>query len=567
MNKLQYIWLLLLTLGSSFAIAQTDEVQETLAKRGEVFFSFAESDIQNKARIARMLSIDEVKDGRVYAYANTAEWQNFLALNIPFQKEMAPGEMGLLHPELFKGSDKSSWNYYPSYQQYDSIMQAFASNYPQICKLHSIGLLASGREILALQISDNVSVDEQEPQFLYTSTMHGDELVGWVLLMRLADHLLQNYGTDSLATRLINGTELWICPNTNPDGTYKAGNNNVFGATRGNANNIDLNRNFPDPEDGPHPDGNTYQQETFLMMGFADTMNFTMGSNLHSGYEVVNYPWDTWAQLPADANWWVYVSHMYADSVHAVSPSGYLMGQGNGVTNGYAWYSVAGGRQDYMNYFHQCREMILELSNDKILAENQLNNHWNYNKTSLLRYIEQTLFGLKGVVTDSLTGDPLTAKIEIIGHDVDSSHVYAHASHGDYYRLLDNGTYDVTYSCPGYFSKTIIGLNIFKTSILIQDVQLVKDTTNAIHHLATEDLEVKLFPNPSSYYVQLEWINKHPEAFTQVELFAIDGKRVISMEVKDIENLRVDISMLATGSYLIRLRQGKHYWKGNLQKQ
>ena len=36
---------------------------------------------------------------------------------------------------------------------------------------------------------------------------------------------------------------------------------------RYNSNFIDLNRNYPDPEDGPHPDGNPYQQETNIFLG------------------------------------------------------------------------------------------------------------------------------------------------------------------------------------------------------------------------------------------------------------------------------------------------------------
>ncbi len=34
----------------------------------------------------------------------------------------------------------------------------------------------------------------------------------------------------------------------------------------------------------------------------------------------------------------------------------------DGITNGAAWYVIDGGRQDYMNFFHQCREFTLEIS-------------------------------------------------------------------------------------------------------------------------------------------------------------------------------------------------------------
>jgi hypothetical protein len=58
-------------------------------------------------------------------------------------------------------------------------------------------------------------------------------------------------------------------------------------------------------------------------------------------------------------------------------------------------------------------------------------------------------------VTDSITGEPLNAKVFISGHDIDSSHVYTDPAVGDYHRLLKGGTYNVTFSAAGYISKTI----------------------------------------------------------------------------------------------------------------
>ena len=66
-----------------------------------------------------------------------------------------------------------------------------------------------------------------------------------------------------------------------------------------------------------------------------------------------------------------------------------------------------------MMYFHQCREFTLELSNVKLLPANQLPAFWNYNYRSLLNYIEQTMFGISGTVTDEATGDPLIAEVYI----------------------------------------------------------------------------------------------------------------------------------------------------------
>jgi hypothetical protein len=235
---------------------------------------------------------------------------------------------------------------------------------------------------------------------------------------------------------------------------------------------VDLNRNYPDPEDGPHPDGNPYQEETNIFLGLADTVNFSISANMHGGAEVCNYPWDTWSTLTADDNWWQYVSAEYADSCQSNSGNGYFNYLNDGITNGWDWYEVDGGRQDYMNYFRYCREFTLELSDDKTPDPNDLPDLWDANYPSLLNYMEQSLFGLRGIVTDSITGDPLKVKIEIFSHDIDSSHVYSNMPIGNYHRYLYQGNYDVTFSKSGYHSK-IINASVLNNITTIENVQLV----------------------------------------------------------------------------------------------
>ena len=72
-------------------------------------------------------------------------------------------------PTLNYKNEKNSWNYYPSYQEYVDLMTSlqFFSRY----FISYLGTLNSGREILIVQISDNVGVKENEPSFLYTSSM------------------------------------------------------------------------------------------------------------------------------------------------------------------------------------------------------------------------------------------------------------------------------------------------------------------------------------------------------------------------------------------------------------
>lgn len=440
---------------------------EILKERGEVVIQFELAIEININDISKIISLDGFKDGTYTAYANSKGFAAFRKLNISYEilerDILTAEELNMKSIVDLKSID--AWDFYPTYDAYLDLMETFASTYPDLCKLYEIGTLNSGRKLLALKISDNVNDDEGEAEFFYTSTMHGDETAGYVLMLHFADYLLQNYGSDDQVNEIVNNLEIWINPLANPNGTYAGGNNSVNGATRYNANYVDLNRNYPDPADGPHPDGEVWQEETLLFMEFATNHDFVISANFHGGIELINYPWDTWAQLPADGTWWDFVSHEYADIVHANSPSGYFTGENNGVTNGYAWYRVAGGRQDYMNYHQNCREVTLELSDTKLIPANQLENHWDYNYKSLLAYVEQSFYGVHGFVTDIITGDPIEAKIFITNHDADSSWVYSSLQHGDYYRYLYTGTYDFKISAPGYEPKIInnVSVNNYET--------------------------------------------------------------------------------------------------------
>ena len=451
-----------------FGLSQN--IDDLFITKGEVYFSFEYKNKHQLNKLSKIISIDHETNADIaYAYANKTEFENFLKQGIQYKiikKE----------PLNFIQQTKNNWNYYPTYTEYTNMMQAFTDSFPDICKLHSLGTLNSGREILIIQISDNIGQKENEPSFLYTSSMHGDELAGYILSLRLIDYILNGHNNQNRITNIVNEIDLWINPLANPDGAYSGGNQNVWSATRYNANWVDLNRNYPDPEDGPHPDGNAYQTETNIFLGLADTVNFTISANMHGGVEVCNYPWDTWSTLAADDNWWQHVSHEYADSCQANSGNGYFNYLNDGITNGNDWYEVDGGRQDYMNYFRYCREFTLELSNDKTPNPNDLPELWDANYPSLLNYIEQSLFGLRGLITDSITGNPLKARVEISNHDIDSSHVYSNLPIGNYNRHLYQGNYDVTFSKNGYYPKTI-NTTILNNNTTIQDIQLIPVNT------------------------------------------------------------------------------------------
>jgi hypothetical protein len=278
------------------------------------------------------------------------------------------------------------------------------------------------------------------------------------LLLHLVDSLLTGYDEDGQIRRLVDSLEIWINPLANPDGTYHGGDNTVSGAVRYNAESIDLNRNYPDLVEGPHPDGNDYAVENVAMMHFMQQHHFVMSANFHAGEETVNYPWDSWdsEERPhADDQWFHYVSLEYADTVHANAPSGYMTGPSNdpdkdGVTNGGDWYKISGGRQDYVTGFLHGREVTIELDNDYITPAGDLLPLWDYNKRSLLNYMEEAIYGMGGYVKDYYTDTPVPAKIELTGHDDEYSVTLADTVTGYFRRPLAAGTWTLQVTAAGY---------------------------------------------------------------------------------------------------------------------
>lgn len=434
-----------LALLSSYAYAQPDEYQ----------FTFEMDSRAQLDSLSQMISIDRIEGRRVWAYANADEMARFRLTGICFELN-AEKSAEKDYPMATTIEQMQNIDRYPTYEVYDAMMRKYALDYPQLCQLEVIATLESGRQILALKISKDVELNNTDkPEVLCTSTMHGDEGICATTALSFCRHLLENYGSDSYVSRLMDSIEFWVIPIMNPDGMYKGGNSSISGSTRSNGNTYDLNRNFPKLSGG----GNTLQPETQAMMDFFARHHFALSTNLHAGNECFNYPWDTWSRTTADNNWWRLVGAAYRDTAQYYGSNGYFddgcLNSANGLTNGYAWYSVSGGQQDWANYFMHCREVTIEVCGTKEpTSTTTIANIWKYNKNSLLNFYAESLNGVRGTVTNT-AGQPLAARITIAGHDKDNSWVETDIRAGDYHRFLKAGTYNLTFEADGYLPQTI----------------------------------------------------------------------------------------------------------------
>lgn len=379
---------------------------------------------------------------------------------------------------------------YHNYAELTTALHQLASDYPDLCRVMSLGQSVQGREIWAVHITDNPDIEEDEPEFKYVSTIHGDEPVGTELCYLFCRLLLENYNVDPRITNIVNEVSIWIVPLMNPDGRELI--------SRFNANGYDLNRSFPDyPNelngfyyDGANPYLEGRQPEVYHIMRWSMNHNFTLSANFHTGAVVVNYPYDddggpsgVEAPTPDDPliRW---IATQYASRNPQMANSTQFPG---GITNGAAWYVVHGGMQDWNYRFLGCIEMTIELFNTKFPSGTFIPSIWNDNRESMLAYLECVLRGVRGLVYDRNSGSPVWAKILVRDN---SQPVFSHPRVGNYHRLLLPGEYDLVCTAEDYIPYRMFGVVVEDGWATRRDVPLSNGDINGDGLVDEYDLDL-----------------------------------------------------------------------------
>jgi len=139
---------------------------------------------------------------------------------------------------------------YHNYAEMVSAINTDVTAHSNIAQKLSIGTSYEGRDMPLIKISDNVGVDENEPEILFNAHQHAREHLTVEMALYLIDLFTDGYGSDPRITNLVNTREIWIVPDMNPDGgeydiatgSYRSWRKN----RQPNATNVgtDLNRNW-----------------------------------------------------------------------------------------------------------------------------------------------------------------------------------------------------------------------------------------------------------------------------------------------------------------------------------
>jgi carboxypeptidase T len=270
----------------------------------------------------------------------------------------------VIHPDLvafYKSLQGALLDYgvWHTYRETIDELNLLHSQYPNITTAPiSLGTTGEERDIWAIKISDNPTVEEDdEPEVLYDGMHHAREIMTVEICLYFARYLCENYGTDPVSTFLVDNRQIWFIPIVNPDGFAYNEETDPDGGGMwrknrrpgpGGCYGVDNNRNYPfqwggdgssgdpcvDNYRGPSPGS---EPENQALMGLVNAHHFVTHNSWHSVAGMVLIPWGyTLEHTPDDARLRQIATEMSRDN-------GYTVGQAPEIL-----YVVSGSTTDWV---------------------------------------------------------------------------------------------------------------------------------------------------------------------------------------------------------------------------
>jgi hypothetical protein len=165
------------------------------------------------------------------------------------------------------------FGYFFNYWELADTLRRLATLHPDIVRLDSSMRSHQDRALWCLKVSDNPGLEEGEPQVFFNGATHAREPLSTHTCVAFASLLCARYGSDSLATWLVDNREIYIVPVMNPDGyVYNSDSGGTSSNWRKNRRviqapyvGVDLNRNYgykwgyDNSGSSPSPSSETYR--------------------------------------------------------------------------------------------------------------------------------------------------------------------------------------------------------------------------------------------------------------------------------------------------------------------
>ena len=116
----------------------------------------------------------------------------------------SPPPLGAVGGSINPAFGQGGMGGYHTYNEVAAILDQLAAQYPQLMTAKfSLGQSIEGRDLWAVKLSDNPGVDESEPEVRFDALHHAREPMSMEATLYYMIWMLENYGTDPLATYLV----------------------------------------------------------------------------------------------------------------------------------------------------------------------------------------------------------------------------------------------------------------------------------------------------------------------------------------------------------------------------
>jgi hypothetical protein len=357
--------------------------------------------------------------------------------------------------------------------------------------------------ILAVKISDNVDLKEDEPQVLFIGQVHAEEVLGVEVVLDLMEDLL--FPDNSIYSHmniLKQFMEIWIVPTANPEGlnvihdgldmSFRKNKkdlspegpypNGIFDyeSTIGNdIDGVDLNRNFDfnwtfgdtflEPDNSDYASHYDYYKgeepfsegEAIALRDLALENDFVFSIVWHSSRSgnlsekvFTSWRWEETKDSP-DLNLMKTVADQFADLLETEDGTGSYLSVYSGSRNGklHDWFYKETG---CIQYLVECG--TANLQPDSILIEDTIDR----TKPAMVYLMDRALgynvdaAQVTGIVYDASTNQPIEdAIIEILENTGSVLKPRLTNEFGRYRRILGPGSYTISIRAEGYLPQEI----------------------------------------------------------------------------------------------------------------
>ncbi len=270
------------------------------------------ADRQQLTRLVEIVAPWEARDGVVIADVSPAQLELLKKAGFRWEvlyrdrREMVEKRGGAAVSALDAGL-------YHTYEEVKAELAAIAADHPDIAMVVDIGDSweksqgIADRDILAIKLSGNVAVEEDEPEVLFVGAHHAREWISVEVPLMLARHLADNYATDPLIRSQLDNGAIWIVPMVNPDGHHYSVVADRWWRKNRRLNadgsyGVDLNRNYGYQWGGPgsssDPRSDTYrgtapfsEPESQAIRDLGLAHDFEAMITYHNYSQLVLYPW------------------------------------------------------------------------------------------------------------------------------------------------------------------------------------------------------------------------------------------------------------------------------------